>query len=159
MKIRFWVAVAAMLLVATANAAADKKTNNPGRSAKAWVDGNRIRTGKRIRFQAAKTTIRKESLPVLDAVADVLKANPGITRLRIEGHVAAGDERYGLKISDGRARAVRGYLVTRGVAVERLIAVGYGDTRPIVPNKTEKERDQNRRIELRISEIDGKPVD
>ena len=52
-------------------------------------------------------------------------------------------------LSLARAESVRDYLVSQGIAAERVTAVGYGDEKPIASNKTEEGRTKNRRIEAK----------
>ena len=71
--------------------------------------------------------------------------------VRIEGHTDSdGDDEYNRQLSDGRARAVRAYLVEHGVEAARLEAVGYGETQPIADNLSASGRQQNRRVEVII---------
>jgi len=70
-------------------------------------------------------------------------------RVEVGGHTdSQGDAGYNQKLSEGRARAVRDYLIRRGVAADRLVARGYGENRPIADNATEMGREMNRRVEL-----------
>jgi len=105
---------------------------------------------RRIEFASGKANIAPESLVVLEHVAAVLRVYDRIALLEIAAHDWPREERYGLRITDARARAVRDVLVDRGVDPQRLQAVGYGEDQPIVPNRTAEGRRQNQRIELRI---------
>jgi len=59
-----------------------------------------------------------------------------------------------LRLSDKRAKAVKNYLVGKGIISSRLEAIGYGDTRPIASNDDEEDgRELNRRIEVQILEM------
>ena len=63
---------------------------------------------------------------------------------------------YGVQqLSEKRANAIMRYLVKAGVDPDRLVAVGYGETRPIDTNKTEVGRERNRRVEFTILEQDA----
>jgi outer membrane protein OmpA-like peptidoglycan-associated protein len=87
---------------------------------------------------------------MLDRVAELLKQHPD-RDVSIEGHTdSVGSANYNQQLSEARAAAVREYLLRRGVAAERLSAVGYGKTRPIVPNDSPSARQQNRRVEIVI---------
>jgi len=103
--------------------------------------------------------VRPASFPVLDAIAEVLLSNAAITLVQIEGHTDdLGAEDRNMRMSVARARAVRTYLISRGVD-ERVLAVkGFGATRPMAPNTTEVDRAENRRVEFRIVEVSGRPV-
>lgn len=110
-------------------------------------------------FDTGKATIKDRSFNLLSQVGQILKANPQITKLQIEGHTDdRGDDALNQKLSQDRAEAVKTYLEAQGLAPERLIAVGFGETKPVVDNKTAAGRDQNRRVEFTIIEVDGKPV-
>jgi len=101
-----------------------------------------------ILFDVDSTTIRPESKPVLDEVVRILKAEPA-WRLTIEGHTdSAGDDAHNLKLSQGRAEAVKAYLVGQGIEAERLKAIGFGESKPVAENATELGRARNRRVEL-----------
>jgi outer membrane protein OmpA-like peptidoglycan-associated protein len=101
-----------------------------------------------IEFASNSSVIRNASNRLLDSIAAAAKACPG--RLRIEGHTDdVGRDRTNTTLSLRRAEAVRTALIRRGVAANRLIAEGFGDTRPIADNTTEAGRARNRRIEIR----------
>jgi outer membrane protein OmpA-like peptidoglycan-associated protein len=71
--------------------------------------------------------------------------------VRIEGHTDdKGNDKKNLKLSQGRADAVRDYLVNAGIAGDRLQSQGFGETRPIADNKTKEGREANRRVEFVI---------
>jgi len=90
------------------------------------------------------------SFPTLNRAADVLARFAGV-RMEIQGHASAdGDDDYNLQLSQKRAESVRRYLISRGVDPDRLIAVGYGETRPLSTNRTQDGRSQNRRVEFQI---------
>src|SRR6185436_8986144 len=83
-------------------------------------------------FQPDRATIAPGSLPVLDAVAQVLLRNPDIAAVEVQGHTdERGDDRHNLELSGQRAEAVKQYLVAKGVAEQRLIAQGYGEAQPL----------------------------
>jgi len=102
-----------------------------------------------IYFDFASATLKPESTPVLDEIADALKANPD-WNLTIEGHTdSVGTADYNLDLSNRRAAAVRNALVTRyHISGDRLSTAGYGLTRPKASNDTPEGRALNRRVEL-----------
>jgi outer membrane protein OmpA-like peptidoglycan-associated protein len=103
-----------------------------------------------IYFDHDLTDIRPESLPAFDEIAALLNEQAHIG-LRIEGHTdSVGGAEYNLKLSEGRAEAVRSELVERGVAADRLEAVGYGEEQPIANNDAPEGRAENRRIEFKV---------
>ncbi|HRZ47762.1 MAG TPA: OmpA family protein, partial [Bacteroidales bacterium] len=61
-----------------------------------------------------------------------------------------GDDASNLKLSQQRADAVKNYLAGKGIARDRVVAVGYGETQPVASNDTPEGRQQNRRTEVKI---------
>ena len=77
----------------------------------------------------------------------------GVKRVRVEGHTDnRGVKAANQTLSEDRARAVMEYLVSQGLAADRLESVGYGDTKPIAPNLTARGRELNRRVEFIVLE-------
>lgn len=101
-------------------------------------------------FDFNKATLKPESFYELNELAETLKNQTNL-RIEIAGHTDnVGADDYNLKLSQERAQAVVNYLVQKGVSKDRLVAKGYGKTKPIAPNTTEQGRAQNRRVELRV---------
>jgi outer membrane protein OmpA-like peptidoglycan-associated protein len=72
-------------------------------------------------------------------------------RIEIAGHTDSdGSEAYNQTLSEERAASVLNYLVEHGVSARRLTTVGYGETRPVVPNTSAANKAQNRRIEFTV---------
>lgn len=111
-----------------------------------------LELAKKIEFEVNKAVIRPPSIEMLEReVVWVLAAHPDV-RMTIEGHTSTeGKKAYNMKLSQNRADSVKTYLVSRGIAADRLKTVGYGPTSPLVPEKTEADREKNRRIEFRIT--------
>ena len=102
-------------------------------------------------FDTAKTTLKPGAREKLARVAGILLAQPGIN-ISVEGHAdARGSEQYNQRLSEGRANAVRDYLVAQGINQGTVGTVGYGETRPVATNGTAEGRQQNRRVELVVS--------
>lgn len=88
----------------------------------------------------------------LDRLADQLKAQTHVA-LEVSGHTDnQGAEQENYKLSEDRAKAVVDYLVLKGVDRSRLLAKGYGESKPIATNDTPEGREQNRRVEIQIME-------
>ena len=103
-----------------------------------------------INFKLRSADLLRNSLPLLDRAVEVLKTYPEI-KLEISGHTDnRGKADFNRDLSQKRAEAVRNYLISRGIAAERIVAVGYGLDKPIADNKTESGRSKNRRTEFRI---------
>jgi outer membrane protein OmpA-like peptidoglycan-associated protein len=102
-----------------------------------------------VNFDFNKSTLRPDSLPVLQAVLQLFTKTPSF-RAEVGGHTDnIGTPAYNMKLSAERAAAVKAWLVAHGVATDRVTSRGYGDTRPLVPNDTDANRFRNRRVELR----------
>jgi outer membrane protein OmpA-like peptidoglycan-associated protein len=90
----------------------------------------------------------------LNNVAKVLKAHPEVSKVTVEGHTDdQGDDAYNQDLSQRRAQAVVDFLVAAGVPADVFVAVGYGESRPVVPKKTKKARAANRRVEFKLEGI------
>ena len=99
-----------------------------------------------------KATLRPESSAKLDALVQLLKDNG---KLRIELGSDTDDkgaDDYNLKLSDARAASVVAYLVGKGIAQDRLVTKGYGESAPVASNGTGEGRQQNRRTEFKVLE-------
>ena len=104
-----------------------------------------------VQFDNGKATLIKKSTPILDEVAKVMLANPSYN-LAINGHTDnAGDPAKNLQLSEDRAKAVKAYLMSKGVAESRLNPKGFGDSQPKVSNATAKGKATNRRVEFLVS--------
>lgn len=105
---------------------------------------------KNIFFESKKSELNPESLIELDKVVQLLKDNPTI-KIEIGGHTDnVGTPADNLLLSNNRAKSVIGYLLNKGIPINRLTAKGYGETKPVADNKTESGRAKNRRTELKI---------
>jgi len=120
----------------------------PGTPRGAKVDTRGCWVLKGVLFDTAKWNIKRQFYPVLEEVVPVLKANPSLN-LRIEGHTdSRGSAEYNQRLSENRAKAVKNYLVKRGIKAGRLTTKGYSFTMPIAPNDTPDGMAKNRRVEL-----------
>jgi outer membrane protein OmpA-like peptidoglycan-associated protein len=117
------------------------------------VTTSQIKITQQIHFEFNKATIKADSFPILNAVAQVLKENPDIT-LEIGGHTDnIGGDGYNDKLSQERAESVRKYLIDKGgISGSRLTAKGYGQRKPIDTNANEAGRAKNRRVEFMRTE-------
>lgn len=105
---------------------------------------------KNIFFDTKKFDLRPESLVELEEVISLMKENPAL-KIQISGHTDnVGQDKDNLALSNARAISVINYLMGHGVAPYRLVAKGYGATKPIADNATEAGRAQNRRTELSV---------
>jgi outer membrane protein OmpA-like peptidoglycan-associated protein len=115
------------------------------------VQKGMVITLKGVYFDFDKSTIKPESYPVLDDAAKILTDNPKIT-VEIQGHTDSdGSDSYNQKLSERRAYAIVDYFVkVKGIDVNRLKAIGYGESKPIASNDTKEGRSLNRRVEFVI---------
>jgi outer membrane protein OmpA-like peptidoglycan-associated protein len=115
------------------------------------ITANKLVIKEKVFFDTGKATIQARSNGLLDQVAAVLVAHTEISSLQVEGHTDnTGDAARNRELSNERAKAVVDYLVSKGVAVERLKPIGFGPDRPADDNATPKGRDNNRRVEFNI---------
>jgi len=104
-----------------------------------------------IYYETAKADLKPESKESLDKeLVSLLKDNPQLI-IEIGSHTDdIGSNEYNQKLSQQRAQSVVNYLVEKGIAKERMLARGYGETKPLTPNITAIERQKNRRTEFKI---------
>lgn len=99
-------------------------------------------------FDFDKAEIKPMAYPLLDEVVAIFGKNPGM-KVDLQGHCDnIGTPEYNLGLSLRRANAVKKYLVSKGVAENRLTTQGFGFSKPVAPNTTKEERSLNRRVEL-----------
>ncbi len=101
-------------------------------------------------FDFDKWDLRPESFVELDRVVKLLKENPAI-EIEMSAHTdSRGSDEYNFTLSDNRARSVKEYILSKGIAVHRIVSQGYGEMKPEVPNDTDENRQLNRRVEFKI---------
>ena len=101
-------------------------------------------------FERKSAVLLAAGKPILDTVAAYLKRNPDV-EVTIDGHTDNfGTAEFNNSLSVKRAEATKKYLVSKGVAANRLVTAGFGFTQPIADNKTAEGRKKNRRIEIKI---------
>ncbi len=117
------------------------------------VTKEKIELREEVFFDTGKATIKSESFGMLNEVAGILKDNPDITLLSVEGHTdSRGSDAANLKLSDARAASVRQYLIDKGVEANRLVSVGFGESKPLVKGNNEAAWAKNRRVDIVIKE-------
>jgi len=101
-----------------------------------------------INFDSGKSTIKKESLPVVEQIIEMMNL-AGDILISVEGHTDSdGSNEANLKLSDARAKAVVDAIVKGGINKSRLTSKGFGEEKPIADNITEEGKAKNRRVEL-----------
>jgi len=104
-----------------------------------------------VHFDFDRYSLRPEATRILDDAVNALRMDPTL-RIQIEGHTCnIGTAEYNLALGDRRANAVRDYLVSRGVTVDRLTTISYGEERPKYDNTREETRRLNRRAALVVN--------
>ena len=103
-----------------------------------------------ISFDFDSADLNRNSYSVIEDLAKVLIEFPEY-RIIVVGHTDnLGDTDYNQNLSEMRAHSVLNYLIELGVEKRRLTSIGYGESKPVVPNNDEKSRSRNRRVEFRI---------
>jgi outer membrane protein OmpA-like peptidoglycan-associated protein len=104
-----------------------------------------------LEFATGKDIIKKTSYPSLNDLAKLLKQHGGEWTLKLSGHTDnQGTPEKNMLLSEKRAKAVKKYLVAKGVKGDKVIAEWFGQTKPIDSNDTEAGRQRNRRVEMKI---------
>jgi len=107
-----------------------------------------------IYFDRSSPRFMPNSMPELRRLAKILKNNPAVN-IEIQGHtdnIGSGDDL--IELSTERASAVEAFLVTQGISRERLSIKGLGSKYPIGSNASEEERRRNRRVEIKVANIE-----
>ena len=101
-------------------------------------------------FEFNKYELKSESFSELNRLINFINKNSGV-KLEIGGHTDnVGTADYNKKLSEQRAKSVVAYLLAKGVEKSQLVAVGYGEVKPIEPNETKEGKAKNRRVEFRV---------
>ncbi|UKN03239.1 OmpA family protein [Paracrocinitomix mangrovi] len=102
-----------------------------------------------LHFEYNSAEIQASSYDILDRLVDFLNYETD-GKYEIGGHTdAIGSDKDNYTLSENRAQAVRQYLIDHGITADRLVAKGYGESKPIADNETDEGRAQNRRTEVR----------
>ena len=117
------------------------------------VSEKKVVTLEGICFSFDSYRLTPEALASLDQQAVILKEHPE-TKVEVEGHTdSKGTISYNRALSKRRARAVRLYLISKGISRERLMVRAHGASRPVASNETEEGRAKNSRVELNVLEL------
>lgn len=129
------------------------------------LEGNEVKISKPVLFETGSAKLKPESTAALEIIVKYLTDKSYISQLRIECHTDnSGDASANQSLTEKRALAVCKKLIEMGVDCKRLIAVGFGDTKPVADNSTPGGKLENRRVTfvnvaLRGRVIGGLPVD
>ncbi len=101
-----------------------------------------------INFETGKSVIKPESEYIIGQIVEMLKSNPNL-KISVDGHTDnVGSNASNQTLSENRAKAVMGAVVSKGIAASRLKSKGLGSTKPVADNSTEEGRAKNRRVEI-----------
>ncbi|MBS1521970.1 MAG: OmpA family protein [Bacteroidetes bacterium] len=105
---------------------------------------------KNIQFDYNSAVLRTDGIQYLDHIADEMKKDQS-ARFILNGHASSeGTVSHNMQLSIDRANAVKQYLVNAGIDGSHIQTKGYGAKKPIASNKTEKGRQRNRRVEVKL---------
>jgi outer membrane protein OmpA-like peptidoglycan-associated protein len=140
-----------VLVRVTVTCPTDNKTASDTASIQVTPPPARTYTFEDVHFDFDRYSLRPEATRVLDEAVNALRED-GTLRVQIEGHTCnIGTAEYNLALGDRRATAVKDYLVSRGVAPDRLTTISYGEERPKYDNSREETRRLNRRAALVVN--------
>lgn len=130
----------------------DCRTPRPGEAVDANGCAAQTFVLKGVNFDFDSSRLTDDSKNILNSVSDTLKEYSQV-KVEVDGHTDdQGTEAYNMKLSERRAKSVKGYLVERGVDGGRMDTKGFGKTQPIAPGTSEEARAQNRRVELKAEQ-------
>ena len=114
------------------------------------IEKDRAEVLNNIFFKTGEYILDDKSKVELDKLTDFLSKNKNI-KIEISGHTDdVGSDTENMALSQRRAQSVQYYLQQSGIAADRILAKGYGETKPMAPNDSDENRQKNRRIEWRI---------
>jgi len=150
----------ALALVAACSSASKPSTQSPSETAiepapVATLEAGRIVLSEPIGFEPGDSKLAASSEGVLGALADLLRDRADLTMVRIESHIGSeGDPDGAQELSQDQAASIAHWLVGHGIDCARLIAVGFGASKPVSAD----EPAQNTRIELVPAALRGTPI-
>jgi outer membrane protein OmpA-like peptidoglycan-associated protein len=114
-----------------------------------WSEPGGVISFPGVNFATGSAEITDEFARVLDGASQLISEHTEIQLLEIQGHTDnTGSDAINNPLSQARADAVRNYLISRGVAPDRLVAKGFGSSKPVATNATDSGKYQNRRIDI-----------
>ena len=109
-------------------------------------------------FEPGGFAPKMDTLDDIEALLVIMRDFPAL-KIVVEGHTDnAGDPKKNRKLSQWRADWVKQFLLERGIDEGRVEAAGLGDSDPIADNDTQRGREKNRRLVVRVVDFDGKPI-
>ena len=134
----------------------DDKDKCPGSPSDRPVDKNGCTIEsvvlKNVNFESNSSELTAGSSESLDKAVAAMNKYENL-RIEIQAHTdSMGEAAYNQSLSEKRANSVRDYMIGKGIAADRMVAKGYGETKPIADNGTRAGRAENRRVELKVIE-------
>jgi outer membrane protein OmpA-like peptidoglycan-associated protein len=103
-----------------------------------------------IEFRSAKGALTKKGILTVDKLANILAQYPNI-KVEVAGHTDSdGSAIFNQNLSQKRVDTAKARLVKKGIDPARLTAIGYGESKPLVPNTSKANKQRNRRVEIKI---------
>src|SRR5262249_19790527 len=131
------------------------KMNKRPKKGDVEIAGNEIKIKRQVHFETDSAKISLDSTGLLEEIADTMVRNACLKQVEIQGHTDnTGTADHNKVLSDQRANAVREWMLSHNVDPGRLVAVGYGQERPISPNITPAGKERNRRVQFMIKDQD-----
>jgi len=125
-----------------------KETEREKSAAKAKI--SQLLKVENIEFKVAKGTLTPKGQATVDKLATILKRYPHI-HIEIAGHTDSdGSATFNQKLSQSRVDAVKARLISKGIEAKQLVAQGYGEAKPLVPNTNDTNKQKNRRVEFNL---------
>lgn len=101
-------------------------------------------------FDSGKSSLKPESFTELNELFEYMSLKKTL-KIEIAGHTDnVGDDAANMNLSEARAKAVKAYLMNKGISAERIKTSAYGETQPVADNETPEGRAKNRRIEVNV---------
>lgn len=120
------------------------------------LTANEIQIKQQVQFALDSAVILPESFGLLTEIADTIIRNTQLKSIEVQGHTDnSGTPEHNKLLSEQRAEAVRAWLMQHGTPGDRLVARGYGQEKPLVPNVTAANRAKNRRVQFIILSKEG----
>lgn len=131
--------------------AAEIKKEVPGVNVERVGEGIVVEFTSDVLFGFDASSLKTDAKDNLDKLKLILNNYPD-TNIQIQGHTdSKGSEKYNQSLSERRAASVSQYLLSKGIAQQRVTTIGYGETAPKYSNETAEGRSNNRRVEFAIT--------
>ena len=159
MRLARWVRAGLVAGLVAGWGAPGRADEAPPRRTQYQIENNRLVTPGPVLFQTGSDKLKPESEAALEHVKAYLAEKSYISTLRIEVHSDnQGDPQKNQALTEQRAVAVARALIAKGVDCKRLVAVGFGDSKPIADSRTPEGRAENRRVAFVNAALRGRPI-